>query len=86
MSVTSSMISLGIAVTSNMLGSYHSHKTNLVYRLREDYRQFEVNIMSILSRYVLLIHLQIDRAKKDVKLQKIYENVNESVALSAIFC
>ena len=42
--------------------------------------------MSILSRYVLLIHLQIDRAKKDVKLQKIYENVNKSVALSAIFC
>ena len=42
--------------------------------------------MSILSSLVLLIHLQIDRAKEIVKLHKIYGNVNKSVALSATFC
>ena len=35
---------------------------------------------------MLLIHLQIDGAKENAKLNKICENVNESVALSAIFC
>ena len=34
---------------------------------------------------MLLIHLQIGGAKEIVKVHKIYENVNESVALSAIF-
>ena len=42
--------------------------------------------MSILSSKVLLIHLQIDGPKENVKIHKTYENVNESVALSAIFC
>ena len=42
--------------------------------------------MSIFSSKVLLIHLQIVGAKENVKVHKIYENVNESVALSAIFC
>ena len=42
--------------------------------------------MSILSSYVSLIHLRIDGAKENVRLHKIYENVNESVVLSAIFC
>ena len=35
---------------------------------------------------MVLIHLQIDGTKENAKLHKIYENVNESVALSAIFC
>ena len=39
-----------------------------------------------MSSRVLLIHLQIDGAKENVKPHKLYENVNESVALSAIFC
>ena len=42
--------------------------------------------MSIFFSLVLLIHLQIGGAKKNVKVHKIYENVNESVALSVIFC
>ena len=42
--------------------------------------------MSIFSSWVLLIHLQIGGAKEIVKVHKMYENVNESVAVSAIFC
>ena len=42
--------------------------------------------MCILSSWIKLIPLQIDGAKEDVKLHKIDENVNESVAVSAIFC
>ena len=34
---------------------------------------------------MILIHLQIEEAKENVKLHKIDENVNESVAMSAIF-
>ena len=35
---------------------------------------------------MILIHLQIEEAKENVELHKIDENVNESVAVSAIFC
>ena len=42
--------------------------------------------MCILSSWIVLIHLQIDGAKENDKLHKIAENVNESVAVSAIFC
>ena len=35
---------------------------------------------------MILIHLQIDGAMDNVKLHQIDENVNESVAVSAIFC
>ena len=35
-------------------------------------------MMSILSSQVILIHLQIDGAKENVKLHKLDENVNKS--------